>query len=109
MLERVWSMKYGTEATTFTMGNTSFRKINRFHEDRPDIVLKQYKIKIKINSLQDEMTEFLKFSDELRSLRAAGKLAVVKEDPATHPAFIFEYPKDYKGSHFIYKAYTIYA
>ena len=93
-------MEYGSE-----------RVIIRFYEAGEVIrKMKHYKVRVKINGSQDEMTEFIRFTDKMGEYRKAGKLVVDKNDPTTRPSFVLDYPKDdIDGSYFIIKCYTILA
>ena len=100
-------MKYGSKSTTFPLGNSTRTNIEVYNDGERVKTLKSYRIKVRVQGTQDEMTEFIKFTDKLRQLHSQGKLAVIKENPTTHPAFVFEYIKDnFEDGHFIYKCYT---
>ena len=91
-------MDYGTERST----------IRVYRNGEETRTLKHYKVRVKVNTTQDEMTEFIRFTDQLNDLRSKGNLTFDKEDPSTRPAFIIDYPKDnIDGSYFIIKSYTI--
>lgn len=71
-------------------------------------VLKQYRIRVKVYNPQEEMTEYIRFTEEIAKHRANGTLAYDKEDGNTRPAFIIEYPKEnIDGGYFVIKSYTV--
>jgi hypothetical protein len=100
--------EYGTESTTYKIGNAQITKISKFRKGEETICLKHYRTRVKVNSSQDEMTEFIKFTDELAKYREQEKLVVDKDDSSTTPAFEFDFPKENRdGSYFIVKRFTI--
>jgi hypothetical protein len=101
-------IEFGTESTTYRIGNAMITKIQKFRDGEEAIALKHYRTRVKVRNSQEEMTEFIKFSNELSQLRSEGKLMVDREDPSTRPAFVFEYPKeDRDGGYFVIKCFTI--
>lgn len=101
-------MEFGTEKTTSIVGNTIISEIRKYYMGEVAKSLRNHRIKVKVINAQDEMKEFIQFTDELNKLRQQGKLAVDKDDATTYPAFIIQYPKeDLNGTYFIIKSYTI--
>lgn len=99
---------YGTEKTTSTLSGDIIAELVKYHKGQPANRLRSFRIRVKVTSAQEEMSEFIRFTDELSKLRQQGKLTVDKEDPTTFPAFIIKYPKeDMDGSYFIIKSYTV--
>ena len=99
--------EFGTEATTIKIGNAMITTIKKYRQGEETIALKHYRTRIKVNNSQQEMTEFIKFTQELADLRNHNKLIVDREDPSTRPAFEFDFPKEDKGSWFIIKVFTV--
>lgn len=100
--------EYGTESTTYKIGNAQITKITKFRKGEEAFICKHYRTRVKVNGSQDMMTEFIKFTDELVKYRDKGKLVVDREDSSTCPAFEFDFPKeDFDGSYFIIKRFTI--
>lgn len=100
-------MLYGTERTTVATENFSVTEIKKINKGEPYKVLKSYKIRVAVKNAQEEMTEFIRFTDEIRKKRQQGKLTIDLHDPSTFPAFIIEYPKNDQGSYFVIKTYSI--
>jgi hypothetical protein len=103
-------MQYGREKTTYFLDDkgSKISTISKYRMGVSEKPLKHYQIRIHIKDVQDEMREFIKFSDELARYRKNGTLMVDKDDPSTKPAFIVEYPKeDIDGSFFIIKNYCL--
>lgn len=101
-------MNYGTEKTTRKIDNDfTMVDIKKIKEGEPYKTMRQYRMRVSVRDAQEEMTEFIRFTEELVSRRKEGKLVCDKHDPDTYPAFILEYPKTDKGSYFVIKSYTI--
>lgn len=101
-------MEFGTLKTTFTVNDKTIADVVKYRRGEATKSLRNYRIKVKVVNAQDEMSEFIRFTDELAKLRKQGKLAVDKDDSTTFPAFIIHYPKeDLDGSYFIVKSYTV--
>lgn len=100
--------EYGTEKTTSTTNGDQISEVVKYRRGEPVRTLRSYRVKVRVSGSQDEMSEFIRFTDELTKLRYKSKLAVDREDPDTFPAFILQYPKDdADGSYFIIKCYTV--
>lgn len=100
-------MNFGTQKTTLSDGNTSISDVAKYHSGEVVHRLRTYRVKVKVISAQDEMTEFIRFTDELAKLRQKNKLGVDAEDPATYPSFLIKYPRyDVDGSYFVIKTWT---
>ena len=68
-----------------------------------------YRIRIHVKNSQEEMTEYIKFTNEVSDLRKKNKLTVDKDDSLSHPSFVIQYPKEnIDGSYFIIKNYTFF-
>lgn len=100
-------IEFGTEKTISTSEGFSVININKIKRGEPYATLRQYRIRISVNSSHEEMTEFIKFTEEIKTQRESKKLHIDKYDPSTFPAFIIEYPKNDLGTYFIVKCYTI--
>lgn len=68
--------------------------------------VKHYKIRVKVHNAQEEMTEYIRFTNELAQARANGTLYYDRDD-ATKPTFIIDYPNKDGGSYFIIKSYSV--
>lgn len=100
-------MNFGTTKTTLTDGNTSISDVAKYHNGAVVHKLRTYRVKVKVLSAQDEMTEFIRFTDELAKLRQKHRLGIDPEDQATQPTFSIRYPKyDVDGSYFVIKCWT---
>lgn len=101
-------MEYGTLTTTSATPNKTVSDIVKHRRGEVAVTLRHYRIRVRVVTPQEEMTEFIRFTDELAKLRQQRKLTVDKDDPTTHPAFIIQYPRDsIDGAYFIVKSYTI--
>jgi hypothetical protein len=99
---------YGTEKTTSTLNGNEIADVVKYRRGEIAVRLRNYRVKVKVVNAQDEMSEFIRFTDELAKLRQQGKLTVDKDDATTFPAFIIQYPReDVDGSYFIIKSYTV--
>ena len=97
-------MDFGTLKTTYV----DVADIVKYSEGYVARTLRNYRIRVKVANSQEEMSEFIRFTGELERLKDEGRLAVDKEDGATYPAFVIEYPKnDYNGARFVVKSYTV--
>lgn len=103
-------MKYGSQKTThFIDENSSLADTVKYHQGTAERAIRSFKIKVRVASPQEEMAEFIRFTEELSKLRKVGKLTADKDDGATYPSFIIQYPKeDIDGSYFIVKCYSIF-
>ncbi len=104
-------MKYGTQKTTFALDNrgSTIASISKFRNSEVEKVMKHYRIRVHIKNAQEEMTEFIRFTDELDRCRKNGTLTYDKEDNSTRPAFIIDYPKEnIDNSYFIIKNYCVF-
>lgn len=100
-------IEYGTQKTTYNLNGMQIADVVKYRKGDVAISLRNYRVKIKVINAQDEMREFIRFTDELSKLRQNGKLTVDSDDPTTWPAFQIDYPKhDVDGSYFIVKCWT---
>lgn len=91
-------IEFGTERTV----------IQVYRDSEVTRTLKQYRIKVKVNTPQDEMTEYIRFTDEIAKRRENGTLVIDRNDHTTFPAFILDYPREnIDGSYFCIKCYTV--
>lgn len=102
-------MSYQTQKTVLSVGGgstlTDIVKENGIYGEK---AFRTYRIKVKVMDAQAEMTEFIRFTEEVAKHRSSGTLTVDKEDPSTYPSFIIQYPKEsVDGSYFIIKCYTV--
>ena len=102
-------MQYGVEKTIEDLDDGStISSIDKYRKGKSANTVKHFRIRIKIYTSQQEMTEFINFTEELAKYRLDKILVTDREDPSTKPAFIIEYPKeDVDGSYFIVKNYCI--
>lgn len=104
-------MKYGTTTTTFSLDNkgSTISTISKYRNGDTEKVMKHFRIRVKVFTPQDEMTEFIRFTDELSRCRKNGTLTWDREDASTRPSFIIDYPKEnIDNSYFIIKNYTVF-
>lgn len=102
-------MNYGQEKQTTTLDDegSTISKVITFFNGNPSKVIKQFRIRIKVGSAQQEMSEYIKFTDELRKKREAGVLVKEKDDPSTIPAFVIDFPRfDEDGTYFVIKSWS---
>lgn len=86
-------MEYGTESTIIT-----YKEAEIFR------TAKHFRIRVKVSNPQEEMTEYIRFTQEIAEYRDKGMLIV--EDPP--PSFEIHYPKtNVDGYYFIVKSYCI--
>lgn len=85
-------MQFGSERTSI-----------KIYHDGEERAMRHYKVRVKVTSTQEEMSEFIRFTKELSELK--DKLTWDKEDPMTRPSFIIEHTG--KPSYFIVKCWTI--
>lgn len=70
--------------------------------------MRQYKIRVHVKNAQEEMAEFIRFTEEITTHREQGTLMYDREDSSTRPSFIIEYPAtDVDGSYFVVKMFTV--
>lgn len=103
-------MKYGSVKTTHIMDDngSALIEIIKYRHEEVDRTMRQYKIRVHVKNAQEEMAEFIRFTEEITTHREQGTLAYDREDSTTRPSFIIEYPqKDVDGSYFILKCYTV--
>lgn len=104
-------MQFGTEKTTFPLDSkgSTISTINKYRNGAVEKALKHFRIRVHVKNSQDEMTEFIRFTDELDRCRKNGTLTSDREDASTKPAFIIDYPKEnIDGSYFIIKSYCLF-
>lgn len=104
-------MQYGSSKTTYPLDKkgSTIASISKYRNGETEVAMKHFRIRVKVYSAQDEMTEFIRFTDELDRCRKNGTLTYDKEDSSTRPSFIIEYPKEnIDNSYFIIKNYCIF-
>src|SRR6185369_10064490 len=100
-------MFFGTQKTTVISSDGATSDVVKYHNGIPSRKLRSFRVKVKVISAQDEMTEFIRFTDDLAKLRQKNRLTVDPEDPTSYPAFLLQYPKhDVDGSYFVIKSWT---
>lgn len=96
--------KYGSSrSTTITDDNDSTRTPVEVFRDGD--VVKSYihqTKRIKVNSVKEEMSEYIRFSDQLQRLKEAGLLFTWVKDVKTIPSFTIDY-----GNHDDSKEYFV--
>lgn len=102
-------MQYGTEKTTVTADDgSSVTTIAKYREGERERIIRHYRLRVRVRSSQDEMTEYIRFTEELSRCRQNNILTYDREDASTRPAFIIDYPKnDVDGSYFVIKNYCV--
>lgn len=100
-------MKFGVERSTEQLSpGVSLTTITKYRNEKPENKMKHYRIRVKVNNAQEEMTEFIRFIEDVTSKRKDNTLTVDRDDPTTLPSFILDYPKD-STTGFIIKCYTV--
>jgi hypothetical protein len=103
-------MNYGSTKTIYPIdesGSTIVR-VETYWRGSVTKVHMQYRIRVKVYSAKEELTEYLKFTDEIANRRKDGTLAYDRDDMSSRPSFIIEYPKEnVDGGYFIIKSYTV--
>jgi hypothetical protein len=103
-------MNYGSTKTVYPIdssGSTIVR-VETYWRNTVSKVNMQYKIRVKVYSAKEELTEYLKFTDEIAKRRADGTLTYDRDDITSRPSFTIEYPKEnVDGGYFIIKSYTV--
>lgn len=87
-------MQYGQKKTSIIL-------VDHIFKGEIDKTIVQYTTRIAVEDVQNETSEFLKFSDMLRELREKGTLTWDKTDKTTLPSFTIHYPKEDAGSYFV--------
>lgn len=103
-------MRFGSETTTYPLDNkgSTIATVKKVRNGETEKVIKHYRIKVHVRNSQEEMMEFMRFTEELSRCRKNGTLTHDKEDTSTRPAFIIEYPRyDVDGSYFVTKNYCV--
>ena len=102
-------MKFRTEKTTYPIdANSSMSDSVKYHNGLAEKAVRSYRVRVKVGSSKEEMTEFIRFMEDISKLRGEGKLTVDRDDTDTYPAFIVHYPKeDIDGSWFVIKCYSV--
>ena len=102
-------MQFGEETETKTLDqyNSTVSVTTRYHNFEAKKLIRRHVIRKKVLSKQDEMTEYLTFTDMIELKRKTGELVISDADPATKPSFVIEFPKNnVDGSYFIVQMYT---
>jgi len=90
-------MQFGTERSILTT----------YFDSKIVKTTKHYRIRIKVRNAQEEMTEYIRFTQEITKFKEEGRL-IIEDDQTYEPAFIIKYPKkNIDGSYFIIKNYCI--
>lgn len=104
-------MKDGTDSTTIALDDkgSSISTVKKYRHGNVEKAWRRYYIKVIVRNSQEEMTEFMRFTDELAKCRNNGTLTWDREDNATRPSFIIDYPKENRdGSYIIIKNYCVF-
>jgi hypothetical protein len=105
------NVSFGTTRTVYPLDEkgSTIATISKSRNGDIERVIKHYRIRVKVGSPQDEMTEFIRFTDELSRCRKNGTLTYDRDDNSTRPSFIIEYPKEnVDNSYFIIKNYCVF-
>lgn len=103
-------MKYGTQKTVYDYGNAVLSDIIKYSEAgvHPERSYRNYRIQVRVADKNEELGEYIKFTEEVDAMKRAQLLMVDPEDNLTWPMFVVKYPKDYNyGPYFIIKCYTL--
>jgi hypothetical protein len=87
-------MQFGQKKTTV---ESKLTLIDKIYMGEVSHTIVQHTSRVRVASAQDEMTEYLNFSEMLRGLRLKGLLLFDKEDKTTLPSFTIIYPKEDAG------------
>ena len=101
-------MKFGDKKETHFLNSlgSSVKTTKKYREGRVDSSFRHYRFKIKVMDDKQELEEFMRFTNEIKSLRRKKLLMVDRSDPQTVPSFIIEYPKtNLDGGWFVIKNY----
>jgi hypothetical protein len=100
--------RYGTETeTTFLDKHQStVEVVSNIRDFEITRRVKRYCIRIKVNNKQDEMTQFLLFSDMIDQKKVDGSLYVNPKEPQTVPSFGIEYRSDMPDGYYVIRTYT---
>lgn len=104
-------MIHGTKKAIYPIdSNSSIVKIKKYRNGKAEKTMTHYRIKVHVKNAQEELSEFIRFTEELQRCRQSKTLTFDREDKnATRPAFIIDYPQDMTdGSYFIIKCYTVF-
>ena len=102
-------MLFGTTKTTTTMDDKGSTRtiIDKVRMGETVKTYRQYCVRIKVKDSKEEMTQYLKYTEVIRDLRAKNLLVLKDEDVSLMPNFRVEYPKtNTDGSYFISKSWT---
>lgn len=98
------AIDFGTVKSVETHGrySSSVTTIKKIRNGKVAIKVKLYKERLKVKSAEEERRYYVRFSAAISAKREAGSLAIDKEEPATIPAFMVEFPKtNTDGSYFV--------
>lgn len=102
-------MKFGTEKTTTDLddiGSTG-SLVNIYRDGEVAKSYKQFKIRVKVADTQQEMAEFIRWSDDMREKRKDGTLVLERTEDNLMPTFTVQYPRfDNDGSYFVVRCWT---
>lgn len=101
--------KFGSEKTITDLDeNESRGSVTNIYRDGQVVkTFKQFKIRTKVANTQQEMSEFIRWSDDVREKRKSGLLAVDKGDETFLPSFAVQYPRDNEdGAYFTIRTWT---
>ena|ERR1017187_83438 len=88
------SLQFGQKKTSI---ESKLTLIDKIYMGEVSHTIIQHTSRIRVSSPQEEMTEYLNFSEMIRELRRKGTLLFDKEDKTTLPSFTIIYPKEDAG------------
>ena len=103
-------MQYGNTKTTYPIdeSGSTITTIDTYWRDQLTKAIKQYRIRVKVYNHEEELAEYIRFTDDIAKHRCEGTLTCDKEDMTTKPSFVIDYPKDnIDNSWFIIKSYCV--
>lgn len=100
--------RFGTEIDTDIVDElgSTVSIISTVHNYEIRKKLKRYCIRVRVEDKQQEMVEFLTFTDLIEQKRKEGTLFINDKDPASQPMFIIEYPDKLGPWYSIIRSYT---
>lgn len=66
---------------------------------------KRYTVRIRVQNDQDEMTQYLIFTELIRKKKDGGTLFIRDRDASTQPSFGYEYRKNMPDGYFVIQRY----
>ena len=96
-------VQHGQEVDTIVLDNnfSTIETVDTLKDATVTTRFKRYNIRIKVQNKQDEMTQYLHFSDVIDRKLQAGELFIRDIDPSTQPNFGLEYRKNMEHGYFV--------